>query len=81
MKQFPETYTTAQAMNALGISSRTTFHRLRAKYPKALIAVVVGSGRSNQTQYDKSAIDELAKFRLLLKNYEHFKTLISQVKS
>lgn len=58
-----DSYTTAEAMQALGITARSAFHYLRAKFPKAFIVVQVGTGRFTPTRYDKAAIDQFIQWR------------------
>ena len=71
----PETYTTKEAMQALGLTARSALHYLRNQYPKAFI--VVKTGKSRQTRYDKAAIDDFIKWRAMLKTYNHYRELLS----
>lgn len=79
-EQTPKTYTTAEAMQALDITARSAFHYLRAKFPKAFIVVKAGTGRFTPTEYDKAAMDEFIKWRAMLKNYNHYRELVSKYK-
>ncbi len=63
MSEQVTTYTTAQAMSALGIKSRSAFHYLRRQYPQVFTIVKLGSGRSIQTLYNKATIDQFASWR------------------
>lgn len=63
------TYTRSQAMTALGISSPSTFHHLRNKYPQAFVVVQQGQpGRGNQTLYNKAILDQFIQARTFLKS-------------
>lgn len=64
----PETYTTQEAMQVLGLSARSAFHYLRKQFPKAFIVVKTGSGRYTPTEYDKAAIDQFIQWREQWKN-------------
>jgi hypothetical protein len=70
-----ETYTRTQAMEALGIKGANAFHSLRRRYPQAFIVVHQGTGRGNETLYDKQAIDKFIQWRKLKKNYDHYTVL------
>jgi hypothetical protein len=57
------TYTRSQAMDVLGITTPSTFHYLRHKYPQAFVVIKEGKGRSRFTLYDKAAIDKFIDWR------------------
>lgn len=63
MTEQPETYTTQEAMKALGITARSAFHHLRKKFTRAFIVVQVGTGRHTPTRYDKAALDRFIEWR------------------
>jgi len=63
-----DTYTRQQAMKALDITTPSTFHYLRHKYPQAFVVIKQGNGRTNYTLYDKSALDQFIQARNLFKS-------------
>lgn len=67
----PNTYTTAQAMEAIGVT-RSAFHYLRKQYPKAFIVMSIGKGRSRFTLYNKTAIDDFIKWRKMKNVYDQY---------
>ena len=69
--QTPDTYTTAQAMEAIGVT-RSEFHHLRKQYPKAFIVVSTGNGRTHFTLYNKAALDNFIQWRKMKKTYDHY---------
>jgi hypothetical protein len=53
-------------MQALGITTPSTFHHLRRKYPSAFVVIQQGNGRGKHTLYDKAALDKFIAWRKLL---------------
>jgi hypothetical protein len=70
MTKHTPTYTRTQAMAALGITTSSTFHHLRHKYPQAFVVIQPGYGRGNPTLYDKPAIDKFIEWRNQYKRQE-----------
>jgi hypothetical protein len=62
-----QTYTRKQATDKLGLTSRSTFNDLKAKYPHAFIVVRQGTDRGNPTLYDKQVLDKFAQIDEFLK--------------
>jgi len=63
------TYTRNQAMERLGIKSRSAFKHLAKKYPE--VFVLVKQVPSKLPRYDKEALDRFAKIRDSLKDQLH----------
>jgi hypothetical protein len=63
MTKQPATYTRNEAMQKLGITSRSAFHSLRRRYPQAFIIIVQGSDPAKPTLYDQNAIDRFVQWR------------------
>lgn len=72
-----DTYTTTEAMKALGLTARSAFHHLRHKYPQAFVVVQSGAGRSHETTYDKSELDGFIKWRQMLKTYTRYQDILT----
>lgn len=59
------TYTRTQAMERLGIKSRSAFHHLRKQYPQAFVVIRQGHGREG-TLYHKPTLDTFIEWRKTL---------------
>ena len=60
-----ETYTHKQVMEKLKLGSVGVLHKFRKKYPDAFILVHQGKG-SDETLYDKQALDRFVELRQFL---------------
>lgn len=66
-----ETYTFREAMDRLGLKSKSAFYRLENKYPEAFVLMNKGSG--TKTRYHKTTLDKFVMIREYFRNgkYEH----------
>ena len=63
-----QTYTNKQAMDKLGLESRSTFYHLKRTCPKAFVVVTQGTDNSGKvTVYDKQALDKFVEMGKSLK--------------
>jgi hypothetical protein len=62
-----ETYTVKEAMDRLGLKSKSTFLRLERKYPQAFVVVKQTKGlqqkKGKLIHYDKATLDRFAETR------------------
>ena len=65
-----ETYTRKQATDKLGLTSRSAFDDLKAKYPRAFVIVSQSTHRGNSTLYDKQVLDKFAEIHKFWKQQE-----------
>ena len=66
-----ETYTNKQAMDKLGLTSRSAFYHLKRACPKAFIVVEQGRESSTVTLYDKQALDQFVEILECVKTEAH----------
>lgn len=67
----PETYTNKQAMDKLGLTSRSAFYHLKRICPKAFIVVKEGRDRDPVTLYNKQALDRFMEIIACVKTEAH----------
>ncbi|HET9911715.1 MAG TPA: hypothetical protein VFQ13_07490 [Anaerolineales bacterium] len=66
-----ETYTNKQAMDKLGLTSRSAFYHFKRTYPQSFVVVNQGTDSSNVTVYDKQALDKLMEILECVKTQAH----------
>jgi hypothetical protein len=59
-----EAYTFREAMNCLGLKSKSALYRLEKRYPDAFVIMKTGT----DTGYDKATLDRFAVIREYFKN-------------
>jgi hypothetical protein len=65
------TYTSKQAMEKLGLTSRSAFYHLKRSCPKAFIVVEPGAEGDKVTRYEKQALDHFAEIVGCVKTEAH----------
>ena len=66
-----ETYTNKQAMDKLGVTSRSAFYHLKRTYPQAFVVVNQGTDSGTVTVYDKQALDKFMEILECVKTQAH----------
>jgi hypothetical protein len=66
-----DTYTNKQAMEKLGLTSRSAFYHLKRSCPKAFIVVDPGADTDKVTRYEKKALDQFAEIVECVKTEAH----------
>lgn len=65
------TYTNKQAMDKLGLTSRSAFYHLKRICPKAFIVMKQGRDGSTVILYDKQALDKFLEIVACVKTEAH----------
>lgn len=66
-----ETYTNKQAMDKLGLTSRSAFYHLKRTYPQSFVIVNQSTDGRNVTAYDKQALDKFMETLECVKTQAH----------
>jgi hypothetical protein len=66
-----DTYTNKQAMEKLGLTSRSAFYHLKRSCPKAFIVVEPGDDADKVTRYEKQPLDHFVEIVECVKTEAH----------
>lgn len=66
-----ETHTNKQAMDRLGVTSRSAFYHLKRTYPHSFVVVKQGTDGGTVTVYDEQALDKFMEILECVKTQTH----------